>query len=214
MKGIKNILVGFVVSFLGSIPLGYLNVIGFEIYSKSGIKSLILYLLGVILVEVFVIYFTLIFTERLASNKKLIKAIDYLAILFLLILGYSFYLHSNQATANPSGLSKYVLFSPFLIGLFLNSVNLLQFLFWTGWNLYLVNGNYISIQRKLKFYYVAGTLLGTFFGMLVFVLILQSLSQNTLFFSKYVLPIVIPSFFVVLAFVQMFKVYKKYLKKR
>ncbi|MFE3868471.1 hypothetical protein ACFX5E_10360 [Flavobacterium sp. LS2P90] len=212
MRALKNIFVGLLVSFIGSIPLGYLNIIGFEIYSKFGINSLVFYLFGVISVEVFVIYFTLVFAKKLINNKKLMKAIDYFAILFLFVLAYSFYAHSNQTAAKQNDLDKYVLYSPYLIGLLLNCVNFLQFPFWTGWNLYLMNGNYISAENKLKYYYVSGTALGTFLGMLTLVLILNSLSQNTTFFSQYVIPVIIPLFFIVLAFIQMFKVYKKYFK--
>lgn len=212
MRALKNIFVGLLVSFIGSIPLGYLNIIGFEIYSKFGINSLVFYLFGVISVEVFVIYFTLIFAKKLINNKKLMKAIDYFAILFLFVLAYSFYAHSNQTTAKQNDLEKYVMYSPYLIGLLLNCVNFLQFPFWTGWNLYLMNGNFITVENKLK-YYVFGTALGTFLGMLVLVLILNSLSQNITFFSQYVIPIIIPLFFIVLAFIQMYKVYKKYFKR-
>ena len=212
MRALKNIFVGLLVSFIGSIPLGYLNIIGFEIYSKFGLNSLVFYLLGVISVEVFVIYFTLIFAKKLVSNKKLMKAIDYFAVVFLFILAYFFYAHSNQTTAKQSDLDKYVMYSPYLIGLLLNCVNFLQFPFWTGWNLYLMNGNYIAVENKLKYYYVAGTALGTFSGMFVLVLILNTLSQNTTFFSKYVISVIIPLFFIVLAFVQMYKVYKKHFK--
>lgn len=213
MKALKNIFVGLLVSFIGSIPLGYLNIIGFEIYSKFGLNSLVFYLFGVISVEVFVIYFTLIFAKKLVNNKKLMKAIDYFAVLFLFVLAYSFYAHSNQTTVKQDDLEKYVMYSPYLIGLLLNCVNFLQFPFWTGWNLYLMNGNYITIENKLKYYYVAGTALGIFLGMLALVLILNSLSQNTTFFSKYVMPVIIPLFFIALAFVQMYKVYKKYFKR-
>ena len=210
MKALKNIFVGFLVSFIGSIPLGYLNVIGFEIYSKLGMNSLIFFLLGVIFVEMFVIYFTLIFAKELVNNKKLMKIIDFFAVFFLLILGYSFYSNSNQTAGLEGILEKYAMSSPFFIGILLNSINFIQVPFWTGWNLYLMNGNYISTIKMLKLYYVLGTLIGTFFGMLTLILILNTLSQNTTSFSKYVIPIIIPSFFVVLAFVQIIKVYKKY----
>ena len=70
MQNIKNIVVGFLVSFVGSIPLGYLNVVGFEIYSKRGLLTTFCFLLGVILIEFFVIFFTLIFANKLAANKK------------------------------------------------------------------------------------------------------------------------------------------------
>lgn len=212
MRAFKNIVVGLLVSFIGSIPLGYLNIIGFEIYSKFGINSLVFYFFGVISVEVFVIYFTLVFAKKMVNNKKLMKAIDYFAILFLFVLAYSFYERSNPTTATQGDLDKYVMYSPYLIGLFLNGINFLQFPFWTGWNLYLMNGNYIVVNNKLKYYYVAGTAVGTFLGMLTLVLILNSLSQNTTFFSKYAISILIPLFFIVLAFTQMLKVYKKYFK--
>lgn len=96
MIALKNIFVGFLVSSIGSLPLGYLNVIGFEIYSKRGINSLVFFLLGVIFAEMFVIYFTLIFARQLANNKKLMKIIDFLAVIFLLIMAYSFFASANQ----------------------------------------------------------------------------------------------------------------------
>ena len=214
MKALKNIFVGFLVSFIGSIPLGYLNVIGFEIYVKLGISSLFLFLVGVIFVEMFVIYFTLLFARQLVSNQKLMKIIDFFAIFFLLILGYSFYASSNQTVEQQGILGKYALYSPFLIGVFLSAINFLQVPFWTGWNLYLMNGNYISIANKHKVYYIAGTLVGTFMGMLCLILILNTWAQNTSSFFKYVIPVVIPLFFVVLAVVQMVKVYKKYYQNK
>ena len=214
MKALKNIFIGFLVSFVGSIPLGYLNLIGFEIYFKLGMNSLVFFLLGVIFVEMFVIYFTLIFAKQLVNNKKLMKIIDFFAVFFLLILGYTFYVNSNQTMEEQGILEKYAMYSPFLIGVFLNCINFLQLPFWTGWNLYLINGNYISIVNKLKLYYISGTLIGTFFGMMTLVLILNTLSQKTTGFSKYVMPVVIPSFFVILAFVQMVKVYKKYYRNK
>ncbi|MFV8370509.1 hypothetical protein [Flavobacterium sp. LB2R40] len=214
MRALKNFFVGFLVSFVGSIPLGYLNVVGFEIYSKLGINCLIFFLLGVLFVEMFVIYFTLIFAKQLVNNKKLMRIIDFFAVFFLLLLGYSFYANSNLTMGQQGILEKYALYSPFLIGVILNGINFIQLPFWTGWNLYLMNGNYISIGNNTKQYYIAGTLLGTFFGMLTLILILNTLSRNTTSFSKYVMPVLIPCFFVILAVVQMGKVYKNYYRNK
>ena len=213
MKSLKNIFFGFIVSFLGSLPLGYLNIIGVEIISELGINSLLFYLLGVIVVEAIVIYLTVIFANQLAENKKLMKAIDFFAIFFFLMLAYLFYANSNPAAEKNNYLEDYVNYSPFLIGLVLCGLNFLQVPFWLGWNLYLLNAKSISLDGQLKFYYVFGTLVGTFFGMLAVIVFLDSLSQSTPSFSKYIMPIVIPLFFVVLAFIQMVKVYKKYFRQ-
>lgn len=213
MKLLKNIFFGFIVSFLGSLPLGYLNIIGVEIISELGINSLVFYLLGVVVVEAIVIYFTVIFANQLAENKKLMKAIDFFAVFFLVFIAYLFYASSNQIAVEHNYLENYVQYSPFLIGLVLCGLNFLQIPFWLGWNLYLLNAKSIFLNGQLKFYYVFGTLVGTFLGMLLIIVLLDSLSQSTLSFSKYIMPIVIPLFFVVLAFIQMVKVYKKYFRQ-
>ena len=212
MKAIKNITFGFIVSFVGSLPLGYLNIIGVEVFSKFGMNSLVFYLLGVIVVEAVVIYFTVIFAKQLAENKKLMKSIDFFAVFFLLLLAYLFYAHSNQTPEEHNYLEGYVQYSPFLIGMVLCGLNFLQIPFWMAWNLYLMNAKYISLGSKLKFHYIFGTLVGTFFGMLSVIILLDSLSQKILDYSKIIIPIVIPLFFIVLAFFQTFKVYKKYLR--
>ena len=213
MKGLKNIFIGFLVSFLGSLPLGYLNIIGVEIISELGLSSLIAYLFGVIVVEVIVIYFTVIFANQLVENKRLIKAIDFFAVFFFLLLAYLFYVNSNQTVEGHNYLEDYDHYSPFLIGMVLCGLNFLQIPFWLGWNLYLMNANYITLVQNLKFYYVFGTLVGTFFGMLVVIVLLNAASQNTLSFSKYIMPIAIPMFFLTLAIIQMIKVYKRYLSQ-
>jgi hypothetical protein len=212
MKPVKNIIVGFIVSFVGSLPLGYLNIVGVEVFSKFGINSLVSYLFGVIVIEAVVIYFTVIFANQLMNNKKLMKGIDFFAVFFLLLLAYLFYAHSNQTAEEHNYLEGYVQYSPFLIGMVLCGLNFLQIPFWMAWNLYLMNANHISLVHKLKFHYIFGTLVGTFFGMLAVIVLLDSLSQNTFSFSKYIMPVCIPLFFVVLAFFQTFKVYKKYLR--
>lgn len=210
MKALKNLLVGFLVSFVGSIPLGYLNIVGFEIYSKLGINSLFFFLFGVMTVEVFVIYYTLIFANSLINNKKLMKFIEIFAIFFLLMMAYSFYSHSKLTGTNEDYLSRYIAYSPFLIGVLLNCLNFLQVPFWTGWNLYLINSNYISVDKNLKFYYIAGTLIGIFLGMLALILALHSISQNSGIITEYFMPVIIPLFFIGLALFQVYKVYKKY----
>ena len=72
MVKLKNIFVGFLISFIGSIPLGYLNVVGYEVFTKFGLNETIFYLLGIISIEFFVIYFTLLFAKQLMNNQKLI----------------------------------------------------------------------------------------------------------------------------------------------
>ena len=207
MQNLKNIGVGFLVSFIGSIPLGYLNVVGFQVYEKSGLSPTMLYLLGVIVIEFLVIYATLVFAKRLAENKKLTKYIEGFSIVFMFVLAYVFY-SSADAKSDFSNTFNY---TPFLLGIALSCLNFIQIPFWTGWNLWLLNGKYIEISGSRKYVFVLGTVVGTFCGMLTLILTLHYFASNIDFLAKYLMKIIIPLVFVGFGMWQGFKFGKKYL---
>ncbi len=210
MKTLKNILVGFLVSFLGSLPLGYLNIVGFEMASKFGISSVYWYLSGICAVEFFVVYLTLIFAEKLSSNKKLLKGIEVFSIFFMLLLAYIFWHHAKAEPGNQDYLSRYAGRSPFRIGVVLNCLNFVQLPFWIGWNLYLINAGYLAPQKGLKFFYIVATMAGTFAGMLAFILGLDLVAEKSGSLSVYLMSHAIPLFFIGFAVFQAWKYYKKY----
>ena len=211
MQHLKNILVGFFVSFLGSIPLGYLNVIGFEIYKSSGIESTIFYLLGVICIEFIVIFCTLIFANKLMNNTKLLKFIEAFSIIFMFVLAYVFYSSANSNTTNTSVFSN-IGQNFFFAGILYSCLNFIQIPFWMSWNLYLLNGNYIEVSKFRKYFYVLGTAAGTFCGMLVLILSLNYFAGNVDFLSKYLMKLIIPIIFLGLGIFQAIKFYRKYFR--
>nr|WP_294776116.1 hypothetical protein [uncultured Flavobacterium sp.] len=206
MQNLKNIGIGFLVSFIGSIPLGYLNVVGFQVYEKSGLSPTVLYLLGVIIIEFFVIYFTLIFAKRLAANQKLNKYIEGFSVVFMFLLAYVFYSSANE----KSNFSTTYNYAPFVLGIVLSGLNFIQIPFWTGWNLWLLNGNYIEISGTRKYLFVLGTITGTFCGMLALILALHYFASNVDFLAKYLMQIIIPLVFLGFGIWQGFKFRKKY----
>ena len=206
-------LVGFVVGFVGSIPLGYLNVIGFDIYNQSGLTSVVPYLLGVVSVEVFVIFFTLIFAKQLMNRKKLLKYIEGFSVIFMCVLAYIFYASATNTEAQSTLLHEYQNRTPYYVGIFLSALNFVQIPFWVGWNLYLLNGNWIVIDGTKKYCYVLGTVFGTFFGMLALILSLHFLTSQTDFLAKYLMKIIIPLVFVGLGVYEGLQFWRKYFCK-
>ena len=205
----KNILVGFLVSFLGSIPLGYLNVVGFKFYNQEGLLPTLFYLLGVICIEFLVIYFTLVFANKLFNNTKLIKFIEAFSVLFMFVLAYVFYSSGNSESINYTIYSN-AFYGSFLSGIVLSCLNFIQIPFWLSWNLYLLNGKYIEISNTRKYFYVFGTIAGTFCGMLTLILSLHYFASNVDFMAKYLMQIIIPLVFLALGIFQGIKFYRKY----
>lgn len=212
MQKIKNILVGFFVSFIGSIPLGYLNVVGFEVYQKFGLTETTYYLLGVISIELLVIYLTLFFANRLMQSKKMLQYIEFFSVIFMFIIAYVFYASSSTEMNQQNTFNDLFKNPRYSVGLLLSCFNFIQIPFWLGWNLFLLNNNYIEISKSRKYFYIIGTLLGTFFGMLTLIFALDFMVNETDFFAKYLMRIIIPSVFAVLGFYQAYKYYKKYFR--
>ncbi len=202
-------MVGFIVSVVGSLPLGYINLIAFEIYKTNGNHSLYYFLIGVVLVEFFVIRMTLYGAVWLLKNSKMVKSIELISILFLLVLAISFLWQSpSQNSTTPSGfISQY---HPFLIGLFFNGINLIQLPFWAGWNLYLINEAWIDLKEGNKYAYILGTSMGTFCGILAFVYTFAFLLAHDQIATSPWIRYILPAVFLLLALLQIVKFVRKY----
>lgn len=213
MKILKNILVGFLISFIGSIPLGYLNLFGYQIYSTSNFNQLSLYLFGVLIVEAIVIYTTLKFSTKISMNPKWKNYISVFSFIFLLVIAFLTYTSSSNDTNSLEKYNSYLSYSALISGIILSGINFAQIPFWMSWNLYLTNENYIISKGKLGLVYVLGTVIGTYFGMLAIIFSIEAAKNKDLisptFFSKYIWVI-----FLVLAIFQLFQIVRTQLKTK
>lgn len=209
MKLLKNIAVGFLVSFAGSVPLGYLNIAGYEIFGMKGWSGLLPYVLGVIAVEAVVIYGTFVFADKLASKKKLIRGIEIFSIFFMLALAVVFFIKSGSRHHDVF-FRKYFSHAPFVIGLILSSINFMQLPFWTAWNLHVINNRYIVATGYLKAFYVVGTLIGSFAGIVSIAVGLDYAGRSSAFLSQHIMPYLFPVVFLSIAVYQIVQYCRKY----
>jgi hypothetical protein len=193
---------------VGSIPLGYLNFIGFEIYNKSNLTELLYYLFGVVFIEGIVISSTFYFANKLILNPKLKRWISIFSIIFLMVIAIYFYPSESQNIERHNNSTTFLLYPSFIIGLILSSLNFAQIPFWFSWNIFLVNENYISTHENLKYIYVLGTLMGTFSGMLLLVLALKKITNQGIISDNFILNNIWIIFFG-LAIFQLFQLLKK-----
>lgn len=213
MKIFKNILVGFAISFIGSIPLGYLNLIGYQIYSTSNINQLNLYLFGVLIIEAIVIYATLKFSSKISMNPKWKNYISVFSFIFLLGIAILTYNSTSNESNALDKYNAYLSYSAFISGIILSCINVAQVPFWMSWNLYLTNEKYIIVEDKNEWFYVLGTIIGTYCGMLAIIFSIQAAKNKDIispdFFSKYIWVI-----FLVLAIFQLFQIIRNNMKSK
>lgn len=214
MKHFKNFLAGLVVSFIGSIPLGYLNVIGCNIYMDDGSLHLLFYILGVIAIEGIVIAVTLSFAKWLIQQKNLIFWLELTTVLFLIFLAGNFYFATESTTeSNIVTHSGKNISGIFIFGAVMSALNVVQLPFWAGWNIYLLDNGYIQEGKLSSSLYLIGALSGTMAAMIVLALVVSEASTITPPFLEGKMHLLLPILFLSLAAVQVFKMVKKYWRK-
>jgi len=133
-KLFKIFLWGALVSFLGSLPLGTLNVAAMQIGIQESIKQAIYFSFGSLLVEMIYVRISLIGIDWVRKQEKLMRIMEWvtLAIVVALAAG-SFYaaLSSGNNVKNPildNNMNR------FLLGAIGCAINPVVIVFWFGWS--------------------------------------------------------------------------------
>ncbi|MGJ8744888.1 hypothetical protein [Polaribacter sp.] len=160
-------LLAFVISLVGSLPLGYLNVIGLQILVEQGHVAIVSFIFGIIAIEFFVLKIVSFAANWLVNQKKLLLAIDVFTILFFLSIALYFMsnINNNESfSVSQLQFAKY----PFLLGVVLNGLNAIQWPYWSGIYIYIFRTNSLKTTKKANYIFIIGALIGTGLGMLLF----------------------------------------------
>lgn len=200
----KPILLGFSISLLGALPLGYTNVISLQILLEQGNWASLSFILGIIFVQYFVLKMIYKIARWLVKQKKLRLFIELFTILFLLVIAV-YFMYSSTNHQNIS-LSNLILIQyPFLLAAFLNLLNFIQWPYWSGIYIYLFRTDKLDNQIKTRNKFILGALLGTSLGMFLFAHVGQFLIEaNQIKISSYINTIFM-ILFLFLAFIQTIK---------
>lgn len=163
----KPFLLGFLISLIGALPLGYINVISLQLLLEQGSWASFTFILGIITIEFFVLKIVSKIALRLVEQKKLLLFIDIFTIVFLLVI--AFYFYTNIGNSKNFSLSELDLATyPFVLGLLLNILNFIQWPYWSGIYIFLFRTERLKTQVNHQNLFIVGAMSGTLLGMLVF----------------------------------------------
>ena len=121
------------ISFLGSLPLGTLNVAAMQIGIQENIKDAIYFSLGSLLVEMIYVRVSLIGVDWIRKQRKLMKLMEWFTLFIILALATGSFI----AAATKGHVAKNVLLENnrhrFLLGRSMCAFNQVQILFWLAW---------------------------------------------------------------------------------
>ena len=160
---------GLLISFLGSLPLGTLNVAAMQIGIQETIKEAIYFSLGSLLVEMIYVRISLIGVDWIRKQEKIMKVMEWFTLLIILALAAG----SFWAAATKGSDAKNVFLQNnmhrFLLGMFMSAINPVQIPFWFGWSTILFNKKILEPVKSQYNIYILGIGLGTLAGNCLFI---------------------------------------------
>lgn len=166
---IKVFFTGMFISFLGSLPLGSLNVSAMQVAIEENIKNAIRFSLGVALVEILYVRLSLTGMDWVIVHEQLFYILEWITVFLFLVLAITSFI----AASKNSGKKKNILLSNtmnrFWLGFTMSAVNPVQIPFWFIWSTYLLS-NKILLPTEWQFnVYTIGIGIGTLSGLALFV---------------------------------------------
>ncbi len=209
-KILKVWVAGLLISFLGALPLGSLNITAFDISATQSISNALLFAFAAIIVELVYVRLTLWGNQKVKLEGKWVYIALLLAFFLLVYLASSSFmtaLYFNDVTQTKSVLPKMT--SPILLGLLLSALNPLQIPFWLTWNKILESKKILEDRTVSFISYMFGIGSGTLIGLLVFIYAGKLIVENYEQYAQ-ISNLILGLLYLGFSFYLLFLLYKKH----
>lgn len=178
---IKIFFWGMLVSFLGSLPLGTLNVAAMQISVQESIRNAIYFSVGSLFVEMVYVRISLVGINWIRKQKKLFRWMEWITLAIVIALAVGSFIAAMQ----PHHAKNVMLnndINRFLLGVILSAISPMQIPFWFGWSTVLFTKKILLPKNSYYNWYILGIGLGTLLGNCVFIFggkfIVEELNAN------------------------------------
>jgi threonine/homoserine/homoserine lactone efflux protein len=176
-----HFIIGLVVSFLGSIPLGTVNLAVVQTTINSNFKAGFYFALGATIIELIYSAIAIKFIAVLMNNSNLDLTIQIFTVPAFFILGLFYFRKKEQSQIVKVKSSR-----SFYNGLFIGLINPLQIPFWIGYGSYLLSNGWIKNDNNLINIFIVGITVGTLLVLSMIALLSKTILAKADLKTKYV----------------------------
>ncbi len=160
---------GLFISFLGSLPLGTLNVAAMQIGIQESISNALYFSFGSLLIEMIYVRISLVGVDWVRKQEKLMKAMEWFTLIIILALAAGSFMAALKDGAESKNVFLENTMHRFLLGMFMSAINPVQIPFWFGWSTVLFSKKILEPVKQQYNMYIVGIGLGTLTGNCVFI---------------------------------------------
>ena len=168
MKLLRITIIGLTISFLGSLPLGIMNIAATHIAIQQGTAAAMVYAAGSMITEIIIVRFALVAMAWLLRKHRVFHFLELFTVLLLFILAIASFTAAYRMTGFSAALSAQSV-APFWTGVFLSATNPLHIPFWMGWSTVLLNKQLLKPEPAYYNCYITGIGAGTMLGFILFI---------------------------------------------
>ena len=207
-KLVKIFCWGLMISFLGSLPLGTLNIAAMQIGIQESIKDAMYFSLGSLLVEMIYVRISLVGIDWVRKQEKLMKAMEWVTLAIIIALAVGSFIAAAGSGANEKNVLLQNNMHRFLLGMFMCAINPVQIPFWFGWSTVLFTKKILEPKKNQYNTYIVGIGVGTLLGNCVFIFGGKWM-VNRIANSQQYLNWIIGTIFAITAIIQLIKILMK-----
>ena len=204
-KVIRIFFWGILISFLGSLPLGTLNIAAMQIGIQESIKDAIFFSFGSLTVEMIYVRISLVGIDWVRKQKKLMKIMEWITLAIIVALAAGSFIAAARDGEHAKNIMLNNNMHRFLLGMFMCAINPVQIPFWFGWSTILFTKKILEPKPNQYNFYIVGIGIGTLLGNCVFIFggkwMVQRIAN-----SEHYLNWVIGGIFAITAIIQLIKI--------
>ena len=196
---------GFLISFLGSLPLGTLNIAAMQIGIQESIKEALYFSLGSMLVEMIYVRVSLVGIDWLRKQERLMRMMEWLTLAIIVALAVGSFIAASKGGGDSKNVVLNNNMHRFLLGMFMCSINPIVITFWFGWSTVLFTKKVLLPNNSNYNSYIVGIGLGALLGNCIFIFGGKWLVQRIASAQHY-MNWVIGGIFALTALIQLYKI--------
>ena len=163
------LLLGFIISFLGQLPLGNMNLTATQLSVQENLRNAWKYGLGIVLVEIIYLRLALTGMDWVVEHKQLFAIMGWLAVIVFIALGVLAFVMARKQASTKKGLLLNNKMDRFLLGVVVSGVNPAQIPFWFLWSTQLLDSKLLMPTTGQFNLFIAGAGLGSLAGLALYI---------------------------------------------
>ena len=199
---VSHFFLGFIISFIGTIPPSTFNLLAIKRATSTGIRQAMIFSCGAVFVEFFYCFLAVIFSRYFLANKNVSDLIEFIAVPIFILLAYIFltkkHVEPTSKEQAPKGSND------FAQGLFIGMINPTQITFWLGYSTYFISIGWMKEDLLSMTSFVVGVCAGSLVMLFIYAYYCKKwfYGNTPKLFTEKVLNKVVGFIFIGLAFMQ------------